>query len=447
MGAPVALGDVGSGSRSLARSGEAAERARALLPGGLVRPTLNFEPHPVYAQRGEGAYVIDVDGNRYLDLHNNFTALAIGHCHPKVMAALTDQLARGTTFGAPTEAEAELAQLITGRVPSIQRVTFTNSGTEAAEAAVALARAYTGRDLIAKFEGGYHGWDGMYISVRQWPDTDHGSVEQPRTVRNSRGIPQAAADLVVTLPYNDAAAASDVLGHRARDVAAIVVEPAQSVGGGITPEPGFLEGVQVLARQFDIPLIVDEVVTLRLATGGAQQLFGLEPDLTIMGKIIGGGLPVGGVGGRKEILDLLSSSHGPATMFQSGTFAGNPMSMAAGTATLTELTDAAIRRINDLGENLKRDLEQFCRSRDLPVSITGIGSLVNFHFARHPIRCSRDTWTEDKAQAMAFFKAMLNDGFHLTLRCGASLSTPMTDSDLQAFLSAATRNLQRLCAA
>jgi glutamate-1-semialdehyde 2,1-aminomutase len=210
-------------------------------------------------------------------------------------------------------------------------------------------------------------------------------------------------------------------------------------------EPAFLEGIQILARRYDIPLILDEVVTLRLAPGGAQELFGLSPDLTIMGKIIGGGLPVGGVGGRREILELLGS-HGPNAVFQSGTYSGNPMSMVAGHATLSELTSGVIRQLNALGDELRLELETFCRRHELPVSITGVGSLLNIHFAAHGIRSSRDTWTEDKVKANAFLGEMVRNGFYMTRRCGISLSTPMTESNLEAFLSTATRSLTQVCA-
>jgi glutamate-1-semialdehyde 2,1-aminomutase len=433
------------GALSFERSRQASERARGLLPVGLARPPLHFEPHPVFAERGEGAFLLDIDGNRYLDLHNNFTALVLGHCHSRVISALGKQLALGTTFGAPTESEAALAQLIVDRVKSVERVTFTNSGTEAAAVAISLARAFTGRERIAKFEGGYHGWDATFLSVRERVGADHGPVDRPKTVRNSVGIPEAQANLVVTLPYNNIAAASDIVGRHARDLAAIVVEPIQNLGGGIVGEPAFLRGIEILARRFHIPLILDEVVTLRLAQGGAQELFGLSPDLTIMGKIIGGGLPVGGVGGRREILELLGS-HGPNAVFQSGTYSGNPMSMAAGHATLSELTTGAIRQLNALGDELRLELETFCRRHELPVSITGVGSLLNIHFAAHSIRSSRDSWTEDKVKANAFLGEMLRNGFYMTRRCGISLSTPMTERNLEAFLSTSTQSLTQVCA-
>jgi glutamate-1-semialdehyde 2,1-aminomutase len=227
-------------------------------------------------------------------------------------------------------------------------------------------------------------------------------------------------------------------------MAAIIVEPMQSVGGGIVPEPGFLEGIQTLARRWNIVLILDEVVTLRLAPGGAQELFALTPDLTIMGKIIGGGLPVGGVGGRKEIMGLLGGS-GPSAIFHSGTYSGNPMSMAAGHATLSDLTPDAIRRLNTMGDTLREELITFSRERELRVSVTGVGSLLSLHFAPHRIGVSRDTWSEDKAKADAFFRAMLHDGFYMTKRGGISLSTPMTEGHIESFLSAATQHLSRLC--
>jgi glutamate-1-semialdehyde 2,1-aminomutase len=431
----------------LEASKAAAARAQGSVAGGLARPALAFPPPVVFADRGEGCYLFDLDGNRYLDFHNNFTALAIGHRHPHVAAALTEQLARGTTFGAPTVGEAGLAELIVSRVKSVERVTFTNSGTEAAATALALARAYTGRQLVAKFEGGYHGWDATYVSVRQNIEGDNGPYDQPLTVRNSSGLAPRQAELMVTLPFNNVEAAADILGARAKEVAAIVIEPYQSVGGGIVPEPGFLENVQLLSRRLDIPLILDEIVTLRLAAGGAQQIFGLEPDLTLMGKIIGGGLPVGGVGGRKEIMDLMAPAQGPAAIAGSGTFTGNPMTTAAGRATLEVLTAAEIDRLNRLGQDLQGELESFCRRHELPVQMTGIGSLVNFHFNERAIRMSRDTWTSNRARGHAFLLAMRREGYYMTGRVGLALSTPMTETDLEGFVEAATRHLPEVCAA
>jgi glutamate-1-semialdehyde 2,1-aminomutase len=419
-----------------------------VLQGGLVRSTLKFAPHPVFADHGEGAWLVDVDGNRYLDLHNNFTALAVGHAHPSVVAAIGRQLTRGTTFGAPTTLEADLADLVVSRVASVEQVTFMNSGTEAAATAVALARALTGRDLIAKFEGGYHGWDGLYVSVRPTGDGDHGPADRPRNVRNSAGTPRAVADLLLTLPFNDAEAARAILAPRAREVAAVILEPYQSVGGGICPDPAFLAAIQALARELGILFILDEIVTLRLAVGGAQALFGLEPDLTLMGKIIGGGLPVGGVGGRRDILQLLDAPAGSPGVHQSGTFSGNPLTMAAGCATLTQLSAPAIDRLNRLGDQVRAELEAYCRRQALPVVITGLGSLVNFHFTDAPtIRASRDTWADHRGRALAFFNGMLDRGYHLTLRGGVSLSTPMTEVELEGFVAAATQEARRACAA
>jgi glutamate-1-semialdehyde 2,1-aminomutase len=430
-------------ARTLSQSRAAALRAQSVLPGGLVRSTLKYPPHPVFADHGEGAWLFDIDGNRYLDLHNNFTALAVGHAHPNVVAAVSRQLTRGTTFGAPTTLEGDLAELIVSRVASIEQVTFTNSGTEAAAAAVALARAFTGHDLIAKFEGGYHGWDGLYVSVRPTGDADHGAADRPRNVRNSAGTPQPVADLLLTLPFNNAEAARAILEPRARELAAIILEPYQSVGGGICPDPAFLTAMQALARELDILFILDEIVTLRLAVGGAQQLFGLQPDLTLLGKIIGGGLPVGGVGGRRDILDLLNGA-----VHQSGTFSGNPLTMAAGCATLNELSAPAIERLNRLGDAARAELEASCRRQKLPIVITGLGSLINFHFTdAQAIRASRDTWADHRGRALAFFKGMLDRGYHLTLRGGVSLSTPMTEVELEGFVSAATEEARRACAA
>jgi glutamate-1-semialdehyde 2,1-aminomutase len=428
--------------RQLARSAELFEAARRVMPGGGARPVLNFPPHPIFAARGEGCYITDADGNRYLDLHNNFAALVLGHRHPAVVDALRDQLERGLAFGAPSALESELARIIVHRVKSIEKVTFTNSGTEASMTAIALARAYSGRRLVAKFEGGYHGFaEPLFLSVRRGLNGDNGSDMAPKTVGNSPGIPPEIAALVVTLPYNNVPAVTEILTRRADEFAAVIVEPVQVVGGTIPPDDGFLEAVQSVARRLGILLIVDEVVTFRLAAGGAQHIFGLQPDLTVMGKIIGGGMPAGAVGGRAAIMDLLDPALHTFPVWNTGTFSGNPMTMAAGAAALTALTQSEIDRINRLGDQLRVRLNEVCETRDLPVSLTGCGSLLNLHFTPDRVHVSRDTWSSDREAAFAFFKAMLSDGFYLTTRGSFCLTTPMTDSDVERFYETALRHL------
>ncbi len=431
-------------ARNTAASQRAFEQARRYLPGGTARPVVNFPPYPFVADYGEGADVVDLDGNRYLDLHNNFASLVLGHAHPAVVEAIRRQAGRSTAFGVPNALEAELAQTIVERVGSVEQVTFTNSGTEASLTALQLARAFTGRPKIAKFEGGYHGFsDQIFLSVRQ--AADNGEAARPLTVGNSLGTPDALLSGVITLPFNDATAVEQILTERASEIAAVVVEPIQMVGGTITPADDFLTQVQSIARRLGILVVADEVVTLRLSYSGAQEVFGLTPDLTVMGKIIGGGLPVGAVGGRREVLALLDPSQTPLPVWHTGTFSGNPLTMAAGIATLGVLTRGEIDRINALGDRLRYGLSQFCREQGLAVTVNGWGSLINPHFQATPVRVSRDGWAADRAKLAAFFQAMLADGFFIMHRGSFCLSTAMTEEDVERFYEAATRNLERVC--
>lgn len=438
------LEDAERPTRSTDRSKRAYEAAREVLPSGSARPNICFSPYPIVADHGEGAYVVDVDGNRYLDLNNNLAALVHGHAHPDVVAALWEQAGRGLSFGVPNLREAELARIIVSRVPSVDQVTFCNSGTEASLLAISLARSFSGRQLIAKFEGGYHGHaDEILVSVRQ--ADDNGQATRPRTVAHGRGTTDGHLGLVVTLPFNDADSVEQILTERAGEIAGVVVEPIQVVGGTITPEAGFLERLQTITARLGILLIVDEVVTLRLSVGGGQEVFRLSPDLTIMGKIIGGGLPVGGVGGRREVMELMDPLAKRQPTRSTGTFSGNPMTMAAGIATLNALSAPAIERINALGERLRYGLNQFCYENGLAATVGGWGSLLNLHFQADPVRTTRDTWKDDRERAFAFFRAMLADGFLLTPRGSLSLSTAMTEDDVERFYEASTHNLERVC--
>src|SRR5579883_1178112 len=318
---------------SRTRSQQAFERARRIIPGGVNSPARAFGAvggHPLFIARGEGAYLFDLDGNRYLDYVGSWGPLLLGHAHPRVVAAVEEAVRRGLSFGAPTEIESEMAEMIRALMPSIEMVRMVSSGTEAAMSAIRLARGFTGRDVIVKFAGCYHGHvDSLLVQA--------GSSATTLGVPNSPGVPRGCTADTLSLPYNDTQALADAFAHRGDQIAGVIVEPVVGNMGLVRPSAEFLSELRHLTGKHGALLIYDEVMTgFRLSYGGAQQLFHQMPDLTVLGKIVGGGLPVGAFGGRADVMQHVLPA-GP--VFQAGTLSGNPLAMAAGIATLQELRD------------------------------------------------------------------------------------------------------------
>jgi glutamate-1-semialdehyde 2,1-aminomutase len=436
-----------------AHSREHFARARSLIPAGATRSLNAWAPYPLYLQRGEGATVWDVDGNPYLDFLNNYTALLLGHSHPHVIGAITEQLRRGTAFSFSTELEAALAELLVKRIPSVERLRFTGSGTEAGMFAVRLARTFTERPKIAKMEGGYHGtYDGISVSVR--PALDQaGPITSPLALPESAGLIPGVTQDVVILPFNHPEETAALVETYAGQLAAIFVEPVLGVGGVIPPAPGYLALLRDLCTKHRILLIFDEVITLRLASGGGQQLFGVTPDLTTMGKIIGGGLPVGAVGGRADVMRLLEpqgghdvydARTGGPKLYQGGTFTGHPLTLAAGIATIEELPPEVYERLNALGEALRHRLLQLFERRGAPATVTGIGSLFNIHMTAEPVRTFRETRQANSALQQALFLSLLNEGVIIAPRGMACLSTAMGEAEIDAFALAVDHALSAL---
>ena len=321
------------------RSGEAAGRAAAVLPGGTTRTTTFFPPFAPVLARGSGCEIVDIDGNRRVDFLNNYTSLILGHAHPDVLAAAWSAAARGTAFSSPTDLEVQLAEAVAGRVESVEQIRFTNSGTEATMAALRLARAFTGRPLAARMEGGYHG--------------THDYSAAP-----GAGIPDPVGGLMLTLPFNDVSGCEAVLADagNAGALAAVIVEPVLGAGGVLPADQEFIEYMRAATRRTGALLIFDEIVTFRLHRGGAQARYGVRPDLTAFGKIIGGGFPIGAVGGRRDVMSLFHPVEGSISW--GGTFNGNPVSAAAGVETLEALTQEAIDGLNERGERLTARLNR-----------------------------------------------------------------------------------------
>ena len=382
------------------------DRATRVIPGGVNSPVRAYSAvggQPPFIERGEGCRVQDADGRWYVDLVGSWGPLILGHRHPAVNAALAKTLESGTSFGAATGAEVDFAEMIIERVPGCEVVRLVNSGTEATMSALRLARGATGRDLIIKFDGCYHGHsDGLLVSAGSGALT----LGQP----NSPGVPAAIASLTLTLPYNDLDAVSACLDAHPEAVAAIIVEPIAGNMGLVPPEPGFLEGLRSLCTKHGTMLVMDEVMTgFRVARGGAQERFGVTGDLVCLGKVIGGGLPVGAFGGRRDLMQQMAPV---GLVYQAGTLSGNPLAVAGGMATLTQLTPAAYATLEAKGEWLQQRLEGAIARTGGGARVQRVGSMFGVYFRDEPVRSLEDAKACDTARFGRVFQGLLERGVY-----------------------------------
>ncbi|HXG71663.1 MAG TPA: glutamate-1-semialdehyde 2,1-aminomutase [Gemmatimonadaceae bacterium] len=389
------------------RSADVMARARELFPGGVNSPVRAFRGvggEPVVAERGEGARIWDVDGREYIDFVLSWGPLVLGHAPPIVLDALERTMASGTSFGMPTLLEVELAEKIRARMPHVEMLRFVSSGTEATMSAVRLARAFTGRDAILKFEGCYHGHADSFL-VRA------GSGVATLGLPDSPGVPAALAALTLTTPFNDLDGAESVMRANEGSVAAIIVEPVVGNAGFIPPGEGFLEGLRTLADRYGALLIFDEVMTgFRIAPGGARERFGVTADLTTLGKVIGGGLPVAAYGGRRDIMERVAPA-GP--VYQAGTLSGNPLAMAAGLATLSALTPELHFRIEKRTIAMVEGLRKIASDLGVGIQAQSAGSMWGFFFTDQPVRSFADAKQCDVTLFRKFFHAALDRGIYL----------------------------------
>jgi glutamate-1-semialdehyde 2,1-aminomutase len=397
-------------SRTLTRSRQLQLRAEKLLPGGVDSPVRAFRAvggDPPFLTHAEGAYLYDADGNRYLDLFGSWGPMILGHAFPPVVEAIQQAAARGASFGASTESEANLAELVTRCFPSVEKLRFVSSGTEACMSAIRLARGFTGRNFVIKFEGCYHGHsDAMLVKA--------GSGVATLGIPGSAGVPAETAMHTLALPFNDLDAVAAVFAARPHEIACVIVEPVVGNAGTIPPAPGYLEGLREITAAHGALLVLDEVMTgFRLSLGGAQRVYEITPDLTTLGKIVGGGLPCGAFGGRAEIMNQLAPL-GP--VYQAGTLSGNPLAMAAGIATLRHLIDHE----EDVYKGLERTtaviadgVGRIAQERGVPMIVNRVGSMFTWFFAGHAVTDFASAATSDTAAFGRFHRAMLDAGVWL----------------------------------
>jgi glutamate-1-semialdehyde 2,1-aminomutase len=418
------------------------DRALASLPGGNSRTTVFMKPYPIYAARGEGCRVWDVDGNQYIDCINNFTSLIHGHAHPSLIEAATRQLALGSAFGLPTESEIDLAELLAARLPSVDQLRFTNSGTEAVMMALKAARAFTGRPGIAKCEGAYHGsYD--YAEVSLDPPPEAWGRNAPVSVAYARGTPDNVLADVVTIPFNDVEAAVSLIREHGRELACVLVDPMPNRAGLAPADKAYLKALRQVTRDVGALLIFDEVITFRLGYRGAQGVWDVDPDLTTLGKIIGGGFPVGAVGGHREFMAVFDPRSGKPALPHGGTFSANPVTMRAGIAAMELLDETAFARLDAIGEAVRTGIDAAFRRTGVPGGTVGLGSLLKVHFADRPIRDYRSAYpTEQEVRRQAIFnRGLLNRGVLAAGYGLMALSTPMTDADIDMIVTAASEAL------
>jgi glutamate-1-semialdehyde 2,1-aminomutase len=419
------------------------QAARQWLPGGDTRRVSYYSPYPIFMEKGQGCWLYDCDGRKYLDMQNNYTSMIHGHAHPVLEEAALTQLKKGTVLGSAGEIQYRHAEHLCGRIPSMEMLRYTNCGTEATMFALRTARAFTGKTGIMKMDGGYHGGHELAL-VNQIPDLH--AQGMPRTYSEPY-VPQGLLNHVKIAPFNNLEAAEQVLAENKDTLAAVIMEPIMGAGGGVGPDPGYIKGMRELTRKYGVLLILDEILTFRLDYGGMQALEAIDPDLTALGKIIGGGFPVGAFGGRQDIMDLYNPER-PQPIFHSGTFTGNNITLSTGLAALKLYDPPAVKQLGDLGEQLRNGFNQALERTGLKGRASGHGSLVLVHWGDElPPKNS-------KASVMGFIGAgdlpglihleMLNQGIHAAPRGLYALSTPMSEREIAMTVEAFNSTLDKL---
>ena len=426
--------------KTFERSKAAFEKAVRVMPGGVnspVRAFKNVDMNPVFIEKGKGSKVYDIDGNEYIDYVLSWGPLILGHADDAVVEAIKETAEKGTSFGAPNELETKLAELVIERVPSVEVIRMVNSGTEATMSALRLARGYTNRNKIIKFEGCYHGHgDSLLIKA--------GSGVATLGLPDSPGVPESIAQNTITVPYNDLESVRAAFEQYGEDIAAVIVEPVAGSMGVVPPKEGFLEGLRAITEQHESLLIFDEVMTgFRVDYHCAQGYFKVTPDLTCLGKVIGGGLPVGAYGGKREIMEQIAPS-GP--IYQAGTLSGNPLAMAAGYATLSQLTPETYQEFQRKAKLLEEGLTSAARTYQIPITFNRVGSMIGMFFTDVDVVDYKTAKTSNLEQFKAYFKTMLQEGISLPPSQfeGLFLSTAHSDEDIEKTIAAAQAAFKKL---
>ncbi|MDJ0622872.1 MAG: glutamate-1-semialdehyde 2,1-aminomutase [Desulfocapsaceae bacterium] len=413
---------------SSAKSGEMFANAQKVIPGGVnspVRACRSVGCDPLFIERAEGAHVYDLDDNKYLDFVCSWGPMIMGHAHPDIVAAVQQSAAGGTSFGAPTSSEVDLASMVVEAVPSIEKVRFVNSGTEATMSAVRLARGFSGKKTVVKFDGCYHGHADSFL-------VQAGSGVMTLSIPGSPGVPDDIVKNTVSIPYNDRETLEKTLRDASLDIACVIVEPVAGNMGCIPPEPGFLQAIRDITSELGIVLIFDEVISgFRLSYGGAQEYYGVIPDLTCLGKIIGGGLPVGAYGGKAEIMDMIAPD-GP--VYQAGTLSGNPLAMSAGRAALRILQSGNFYKdLNDKASAVAAEMRAIVDRVGVDVQLNQVGSLMTAFFTDQPVKDFASATTADTDRYGLHFRQMLSQGIYLAPSQFevAFISAAHTESDLE----------------
>lgn len=417
------------------------QEAQKYIPGGVNSPVRAFKSvglNPVYIDRGEGSKIFDVDGNEYIDYVGSWGPLILGHRHPQVIEAIKTYLDKGTSYGAPTELETELAKMVIAAVPSVEMIRMVNSGTEATMSALRLARGYTKRNKIVKFEGCYHGHaDSLLIKA--------GSGALTHGVPTSPGVPANIASNTITAPYNDLTTLRQIFEAEGEDIAAVIIEPVAGNMGVVVPEPGYLEGLRKLTQEFGALLIFDEVMTgFRVAYSCAQGRFGIQPDLTCFGKVIGGGLPVGAYGGKREIMEQISPA-GP--IYQAGTLSGNPLAMTAGIATLAALNQPGVyEELERKSAKLSEGIANAAKEVGVNISTNRVGAMFCSFFTNTPVIDFASACSSDTEKFAIFFQNMLQHGVYLAPSQfeAAFMSLAHTDEDIERTIAAAHESFKAI---
>ena len=431
---------------SSSRSAALYERALASLPGGVSRNTVIRRPHPVYVDHASGCRVTDIDGVERIDFANNMASLIHGHAHPQIVEAVERQLSKGTAFTLPTEIEVAFAEHLRSRNSSFERLRFVNSGTEAVMGALKASRAFTGRTKIAKVEGAYHGaYDYAEVSQTSNP-SNWGSSRHPASVATVFGTPSAVLADVVIIPFNQPERAVEILDKNRDDIACVVVDLMPHRVGLVPADPDFIRALREWTRDAGALLVVDEVITFRSEYGGAQTWYDVQPDLTTLGKIIGGGFPVGAIAGRREVMDVMNPLADHVLFPHSGTFSANPVTMTAGLAAMQMFDREAVARVNELAKRAMAGIEEAIEAIGVPASVSGAGSMFRVHLKPEIPRDYREAYVgpEEAATLGGLIGHLFDEGFMVINTCSATTSTVMGEAEVDSFVETLGSGLEKI---